>query len=230
MAGAESPVKALAAAAGAGGLFLAFWLGLGVPLPFSVAAGAAGYGALWLVLRNAFVRPPEGALGDFVDLALAERTVERGRILAAGLRETAARFRAGDTLRPRLARLAEALDAIAKDVAADPKDAGTASVFLGVQGESAARIARLALDLETRGASREQLAEAREKISAAMDSLVDAHERLLAHLQEDNMAELQAELDVLEQSMGLDERLERELGGTGEEGRSPPAGIARGSR
>jgi hypothetical protein len=222
-------LKALLSAGGAGGLFFLFWLVLGLPLPWSAAAGAAGYGALWLLLGGALSGLLPGGkaqapIGSFVDEGLARRTAAQALAAAKALEETLARYDRRDPLLPRFRRLAELLRAIAADVQADPKDATAASAFIGLQGEGAARVARIALDLEGRGASREQLAEARERVSAALDGLVAAHERHLAHLQEDNLAELQAELDVLEQSLGLDEELEREIEGSAPGGWKPGTG------
>jgi hypothetical protein len=199
----------LVAALGGGGLFLALWLALGIPLPWSAAAGGAGYGAIWFMLKGARRREERIPFaGDFVDKELARKTISRARQAAGKLREESARMEKGDALAPRLDRLAKLQEAIASDVEADPKDALSASAFLSTQGEAASRIARLAVDLAGRGASDAQLGQAREKIAFALDRLVSLHERHLANLQEDNLAELQAELDAIEEGLSLEEEID----------------------
>ena len=213
------PFAALASALGGGGLFLALWLALGLPLVWSAAAGAAGYGALWLMLAGGRKREERLPFASgFVDKELARKTIALARQSAAKLREESARLGRGDALGPRFARLAELSDAIASDVEADTKDAVSASAFLATQGEAAARIARLAADLAGRGASGAQLSQAREKIAAALDRLVTLHERHLANLQEDNLAELQAELDAIEDGLSLEEEIDGASRGSGASG------------
>ncbi|MDP3178144.1 MAG: hypothetical protein Q8M76_09595, partial [Spirochaetaceae bacterium] len=117
------PFAALAAALGGGGLFLALWLALGLPLAWSAGAGAAGYGALWLMLGGGRKRDEKLPFSSgFVDKELARRTIALARQSAAKLREESARLGRGDSLAPRFARLAELSEAIASDVEADPKD------------------------------------------------------------------------------------------------------------
>ncbi len=202
--------KAVLAAAGGGALFLAFWLGLGVPLGFSVGAGAAGYGALWAI-ANAFIKRKEASLGSFVDKDLARKTVALGQAAVKALDEEIPRFDRRDPFVAKFKRLSELLGAITRDVEKDPKDATAAYAFLSLQGEACARVARLALEMGSRGASTEKVAEARERIGKALDTLISAHERHLDHLQDDNLAELQSELDVLEESLGFDATLEKAL-------------------
>jgi len=193
-------------ALGAGGLFVLLWLVLGVPLPFSLAAGAAGFGALWYMLKGRRADQDEAPrLEEFVDLEMAKKTAAQGRELAASLQEQIARLPRGDRMGARLARLVELLVAIAKDIDSDPKDAPAARAFLGFQGESALRIARLALDMQARGASEAQLRDARSRIEASLDRLIRAHELHLARLQEDNIAELQGELEALEESLAIED-------------------------
>jgi len=201
-------VKALVPAGGAGGLFAALWLGLGVPLPFSALASAAGYVALFFMLKG-LSKPEEreAAIGDFVDVGLAKKTAARGRELGLAIRGRLEGFERRDPLIAQFRRLAELLEAIAADVEADPKDAIAAASFLSSEGEAVLRLASLALSLGQRGASEEQLREARAKIGGTLDKLIGAHERHLARLQEDNLAELEAELDVLEESLGIEEQL-----------------------
>ncbi len=195
-----------ASAVGAGGLFVLLWLVLGVPLPFSLVAGAAGFGALWYMLKGRRVEPDESPrLEEFVDLDMARKTAAQGRELAASLQEQIARLPRGDRMGARLSRLVELLVAIVKDIESDPKDATAARAFLGFQGESALRIARLALDMQARGASEAQLRDARAKIESSLDRLIRAHELHLARLQEDNIAELQGELEALEESLAIED-------------------------
>lgn len=229
----EGGIWGLVAAAGAAGLFFLLWLVIGVPLEFSALAGALGYGALWFVLRGMKPRPDDAEVRlntAFVDKDLAAKTVAEGRAAASELRGLLGGFAAGHPLSGRFKTLARLLDAIAADVEADPKDAPAAAAFLGFQGQAAARLARLTLDLEGRGASGGQIEALRARLAPTLDRLVKAFEQHLAHLQEDNLAEIQAELDVLENSLGLDDGFETELRaaaeaagreGTGPEPRMP---------
>jgi hypothetical protein len=136
---------------------------------------------------------------------MAKKTAAQGRELAASLQELVARLPRGDRMGARLSRLVELLLAIVKDIESDPKDAPAARAFLGFQGESSLRIARLALDMQARGASEEQLRDARTKIEASLDRLIRAHELHLARLQEDNIAELEGELEALEESLAIED-------------------------
>lgn len=206
----KGSLKAIASAGGAGGLFLIFWLGLGVPLVFSAAAGGLGYVALWFVFGGARGLK-EIPVGSWVDKELARKTVAEAFAAAKALDDAAAGFAPRDAFMPRFRRLSELLRAIGRDVESDPKDAQAASVFVNLQGGIGARLAKLCLALQTRGASPEQVDEARARISTALDRLVVAHERHLAHLQEDNLDELRSELELLEQSLGFEEEFENEL-------------------
>jgi hypothetical protein len=202
----KGSLKALVSAAGAGSLFLLLWLAIGLPLPYSAAAGGAGYLALWLLIGGASPRGAgEGRIGDFVDKELAKRTTAQAFAFAKALEESCAGFDAKDPLLPKFRKLAGLLRAIGEDVESDPKDAQAASLFIGLQGETGKRLAGLLIGLESRGASREQVAAARERVETALGRLILAYERHLARLQEDNLDELQAELDLLEQSLGLEE-------------------------
>lgn len=201
-------LKALVPAGGAGALFIAFWLGLGVPLPFSALASAAGYTALFFMLKGlSRAETREAAIGDFIDIGLAKKTAARGRELSQALRAQLQSFDRGDLLGAKFRKLSELLEAIAADVEADPKDAVAAASFLSTEGEAAPRLASLILSLGRRETSAEQLREARAKVEGTLDKLILAHERHLARLQEDNIAELEAELDVLAESLGIDEQL-----------------------
>jgi hypothetical protein len=240
-----SALGSIIAAIGAGLLFLLCWLIVGVPLLWSAAAGVVGYVALWMV---------GGALGDrikaigskpldtaFVDKDLAAKTVAQGKACAARVRELLASLEPGNPLAARFSSLAKAIDAIAADVKADPKDAPAAQAFLSYQGETVARLLRLVLDIQSRGdgASRAGTGSAREKLEkrleGALEQLQLSFRNHLANLQEDNIAELQAELDVLEQSLGFDYELQEAMkAGKGPQGsgdsaaRSGQTGTSRG--
>lgn len=220
-----SAARAFVPAAGAAALFLGFWLGLGVPLAYSLAAGAAAYVALFFMLKGAAGPAKEEArVGDFVDRDLARKTAARGRELAREVETELAGFEGEPALAAKFRSLAGLLTAIAADVEADPKDALSASVFLGLQGEAVPRLLRLCRDLRRRGASETQLGEAGAKIDLVLEKLIKAHEDRLARLQDDNLAELQVELDVLGETMGIDEEIEASLR---EAGAAKPAPGAR---
>jgi hypothetical protein len=202
--GGGSGWTALISSAGAAGLFFGFWLVLGVPLPWSAGAGVAGYAALWLLasgLRG--IKKPETAasLTDYVDIELARKTVASGRASAAALRSRIPELGRGNPLVGRGIRIAELLEAIASDVESDPKDAPAAHAFLDYQGDAASRLVKLAIDLAKRGGSPDQIAEAQAKLERTFALLEGALEHHLARLQEDNLAELQSELEVLEESL-----------------------------
>lgn len=192
------------------GVFLAFWLLIGVPLPFSLGAAVLGYAGSFFMIKGIGDKLNEERPLDlaFVDKELADRVVAEGKASAQALREQIALFPKGHELARRFTKVADLIAAIAADVEADPKDASAAQGFLSIQGQTAARLARLALDLEKRGASEGQLTEAYPKLVKTLERLQAACERHLARLQEDNLAELQAELEVLEQSLGFETEFE----------------------
>jgi hypothetical protein len=199
---------AAAAAIGSGTLFLVSWFAIALPLPFALAVGAAAYVALWFVGREVGEKlfPPERPLDlNFVDLELAASTEALGKESAAKLRAILGRIRKDDPLFKRFARVADLMDAIARDVKGDPKDAPAARTFLAYYAEASCRLAALVADVRERGASKAQLDDANARLETSLDRLVKAFESHLARLQEDNLAELQAELDVLEQSMGFED-------------------------
>ncbi len=197
-------LRALASAGGAGVLFALFWLALGIPLPWSAGAGVAGYAALWALFSGLARERKEAPIGEFVDPVLAKRAAAAAREAASSLEATAKGLGPRDALLPKLRELSGLLGAIAADVEADPKDAAAAFAFVAAQGEASARAARLALQIETRGGSREQVEDARARVGAALDSLIAAHRRQLHSLQEDNLAELRAELETLEATLDLE--------------------------
>lgn len=232
MSKAGDSARALVAAGASGGLFVVFWLVVGVPLAFSAAAGVAAYAAAWFMLKEAFAGGGDKPLDTaFVDRKLAAETVVKGHAAAEALRALCTGFAKGRPAAQRFRRLAELLDAIAADVEADPKDAPAANSFIAFQGEAASRLARLALDLEARGASAEQKGQVEERLQKTLARMETAFEHHLARLQDDNVAELQAELDVLEQSLGWDEglleQLEADAAGHKSEPRKPQAGSPR---
>lgn len=212
-------LRAVLSAAGAGGMFAAFWLGLGVPLAYSVVAGLAGYGSLWLLLGSALGGRKTPSAGTYVDRELARRTSAEAASLARKLEAAIRSFPPRDPLLPRFRRLVELLDAIGRDVEADPKDAASAAAFLGGQGSAGERLATLCGALEGRGASRERTAEARARAAKTLDRLVSAFENHLARLQDDNLDELATELEILEENLGFEDEFERMAR---ESGREPP--------
>ncbi|MBN1241249.1 MAG: hypothetical protein JXA15_00925 [Spirochaetales bacterium] len=197
-------MRALASAGGAGVLFALFWLVLGIPLTWSAGAGVAGYAALWALLSGMARERKPTPIGEFVDPALAKRAAAVAREAASSLEATAKGLGPRDALLPKLRELSGLLGAIAADVEEDPKDAAAAFAFVAAQGEASARAARLALQIESRGGSREQVEDARARVGAALDSLIAAHRRQLHSLQEDNLAELRAELETLEATLDLE--------------------------
>ncbi len=215
--GGSGAFKPLLAAAGGGILFAASWLALGVPLLYSALAGIAGYGSLWLLVGAVGGKAPSSP-GSYVDKELAARTSAEAAARAGELEAAIAALPPRDPLLPRFRRLAELLRAIGRDVDADPKDAESASVFLGLQGSTGSRLAALCRALGQQGVSREQAEAARTRVAAALDRLVKAFEDHLAHLQEDNLAELASELEILDQSLGLEDEFERLRRGGGTDG------------
>jgi 5-bromo-4-chloroindolyl phosphate hydrolysis protein len=167
-----------------------------------------GYVALYFVGKEIGERlfPGETPLDTaFVDTELAESTAAYADERLAALRDALRRFRATDPRARKFQRVAELMAAIARDVRSDPKDAPAARAFLAYYADASVRLANLVADMDERGASAEQLADANARLGTALDRLVAAFEHHLARLQDDNLAELQAELDVLEQSMGFDD-------------------------
>lgn len=195
--------RALLAGLGAAILFTVFWLPVGLPLGWSAGAALLAYGALWLMLKGGD-KERDGAYEPFVDKPLAAKTAAAARAKAGALRSLLATSGGRPADRPRFERIASLLEAIASDVEADPKDAVAAKAFVEANGEAVLRIAKLALELESRGASAAQLSEARDRLDRNLDRLERAFNAHLASLQEDNLAELQAELDVLEESLEPD--------------------------
>lgn len=214
-AGKGSGLAALFSSLGAAALFFLFWLVVGLPLPWSAGAGIAGYAALWLVFSGSqkkIALEEKPLTMDYVDEELARKTVMAGRAAAAALREKLPELGRGNPLARRCARLAELLEAIAADVESDPKDAPAAFSFLGYQGDVASRLTRLAIDLERRGGSEAQVAESRARLERTFGLLESALEKHLSRLQEDNMAELRSEIEVLEESLSAEAAFEAELG------------------
>lgn len=213
MSGKErGALGAVVAAGGAGAIFLALWLGIGVPLAFSGIGAAASYGAIWAMSRARKPRKEGSFIDAPVDKKLAAAVSARSARAAAELRETCAGLPPKHALAPRFGKIAGLLDAIGSDVRADPKDAQAARSFLDAHADTPAKLAKLVIALESRGASAEQLAPSRARLEKALGLLQAAFERQLARLQDDNLAELDVELEVLEQSLGIDEGFDEELG------------------
>ncbi len=208
-----SPLWGMIAALGAGALFLVFWLGVGIPLPWSVGAGGLAYGALWLILRGGLKTDTREKLLDtnFVDLPLAKKVVEEGRINIRELREVMGNFSKDRPFYKKLEKVAALLELIVKDVEVDPRDAPAAGAFLGFQGKAAARLGLMAWNLEEKGASLTQTKETMTKVEYTLDRLITGCEHHLSRLQEDNVSELNAELEVLESSLGLERGFDQEL-------------------
>lgn len=205
--GRGSGLTAVVSSLGATGLFFTFWLAVGVPLVWSAGAGIAGYAALWMLIsgaRRTGKNVPDRLVMDYVDTDLARKTVASGRAAAKSLRDRIPELGPSNPLTPRCQRLAQLLDAIASDVESDPKDAPAAHAFLSYQGEAASRVTTMAIELKKRGGSESQLAEARSRIGRIFELLEAALEHQLERLQEDNLAELQSELEVLEESLAQD--------------------------
>ncbi len=212
--GGGSGLAALVSSLGAASLFFLFWLVVGLPLPWSAGAGVAGYTALWFLvsgLGGAGARSEKPFVTDYVDAELARKTIAAGRAAAASLRERIPELGRSNPLSRRCSRIAELLDAIASDVESDPKDAPAAHAFLSYQGEAASRLTRLAIELEKRGGSEAQVADAGARLEHTFGLLESSLERQLARLQEDNIAELQSELEVLEESLESDDPFGAEL-------------------
>ncbi|HAP43870.1 MAG: hypothetical protein A2087_02230 [Spirochaetes bacterium GWD1_61_31] len=213
MVKSEGGLGALLSAGSAAAVFIVSWLLLGIPLPFSLGAAVASYGAVWLVGRGLKEhlnrdRPLNTA---FVDLDLAKATVARGRQLGLELSGLLARLPAGHVMHQYFRELVDLVAAITKDVAADPKDAPQANAFLASQGEAVGRLLKILLDLLERSPDRRLDPELDERLTRSLKRLQAGFRSHLAHLQEDNIAELQAELDVLEDGLGFDHELETAL-------------------
>lgn len=210
--GSGNSLGGLLAGAAAGGLFLLFWLVLGVPLVGSAVAGVAAYAGVWFMLRGLPSGKQEKPLDlNFVDKDLARKTVVEGTALLGEFREAWGKFSRGSAFLPSLKKLDELMAAVIRDVEQDPKDAPAAGAFLRFQGQTALRITKMAFDLETRPAAGVQTSELRERIEKLLEKLLRAFSQHLAHLQQDNVNELQAELEVLESSLGLESDFDQEL-------------------
>lgn len=230
--GRGSGLAALLSSAGASALFFMFWLVVGLPLPWSAGAGIAGYAALWLLLAGVGGKgtaDEKPLVMDYVDAELAKKTVAAGRAAAAALRERLPELGRSNPLSIRCSRIAQLLDAIASDVESDPKDAPAAQIFLNYQGEAASRLTRMAIELGKRGGSEAQIAETGARIERTFGLLESALESQLARLQEDNIAELQSELEVLEESLSEDASFEAELMKPDTERRLIPGGADMGA-
>ena len=213
-------LQPLLATAGGAALLFGGWLLAGLPLLWSAVAGLFGYGALWLVLSG-LGKPVDARSASelFVDPELARKTVESGRAAAASIRTAARGLEPGSALSKRSQRLAELIEAVAADVEADPKDAPAAQAFLSYQAEAASRLIKVGVELAKRGGSSSQVAEAEVRLERTFDLLIRAFEKQLASLQEDNIAELQSEIEVLEESLSeaapFDAELEKARGRDG---------------
>lgn len=204
-----SLLQAVLSSGGAVGLFVVSWLVVGVPLPGSLLIGGAGYAALWLIGRGLARKQDadQPAIGSFVDMELARATVAKARASAAELQGLVDQLPKKHELYAGFSQLPRLVMAIAEDVQDDPKDAPQADAFVSYQVDAAARLLRLVLDIRKRSQQDALEPVLRQRLSAAVARLDASFRSHLAHLQEDNIAELQAELDVLEQGMSFDEQL-----------------------
>lgn len=191
----------LVAGIAAGGVFLLFWLVLGLSFPLSLGAGALSMGgvlAIALGLRPADPAPGK-ALGEYVDQDLAKKVVEDSRKAAAELEAACGRMEPG-SVRTKFLSLAKGLGRIGKDVAEDPRDALAASIFLSNNGEAALRMAHLYLKLRKDGPARNGNQATLAKLDDVLDRMVASTELELSKLQADEWDALKLELDLMEES------------------------------
>ncbi len=214
-----SGALALLAALAAGGLFLLTWPIFGMPLFIALPISLAGYGAVWLLGRGLAERIAERVNKPldtaFIDKALAQETVQQGSLLLKTYREMLAKLPARHSLRSGFEEIADLIKAITDDVQADPKDAPQAKAFLASQGEAVLRILKLTVDLLARSPDHQIEAGISKRLTDALTRLGSMFRSHLAHLQEDNIAEMQAELDIIEQSLGFEEELQQAVKRTG---------------
>ncbi len=184
----------------AGGVFLLFWLVLGLSFALSLGAGALSMGGALAILRGlGKAGAPEGeaALGEYVDRDLARKVVEDARRAASELEACCAGMEAGP-VRSKFHALALGLGGIGADVAEDPRDAVAASIFLTNYGAAAIRMARLYLGLRKDGRSQEGNRATLAKLDGVLDRMAAAIEQELANLQADEWDALRLEIDFME--------------------------------
>lgn len=199
-------IRGVVAGAGAGGVFLLFNLVLGIPLPFSILAAAAGLGGLLLVTRSGNGKAAFPGGQPVAEAVEACAKLEKD--LAAVCRD----LKSGP-VKDRLEGIRALGRKIARDVEQDPKDAREALRFLAYYGDTTVRIATIHRDLEGHGLDASRLQDARSRVLRQLEALEKAFSLELVRLQDDNLLDLDTELKVLEQTMaaeGLDAMIKEE--------------------
>lgn len=184
----------------AGGVFLLFWLVLGLPFAVSLGAGILSMGGALAIakgLGTTGARAGEAAVGEYVDKDLAKKVVEDAKTAAAGLLASCEAMEAG-SVRSKFRKLAEGLGKIGADVALDPRDAVAASIFLTNNGDAAIRMARIYLRLRKDGQAQDGNQATLAKLDGVLDRMVKAAELELTKLQADEWDELRMEIDLME--------------------------------
>lgn len=191
----------LVAGVAAGGIFLLFFLVLGLGLPLSIGAGVAGFAGLMLVLAGKGNKDSGGTTPG--SKALVQEAIQVCEARAREIDTLAKDIRKG-TIRTRLDRIADLSRRIADDVRKDPKDAKDALRFMNYYGDTVCKIARLFRDLDSHGLESAAILETRTKVDRHLETLEKAFAVQLARLQEDNLLDLDTELKVLEQTIEME--------------------------
>lgn len=180
--------------------FLGFLFGLDAPLIAALGAGAAGFAGSWFLLAKAKSRVLTVDMGAPVTQDQLDAVLEEGRARVKDILEHGKRIR-NPRVKAHVEKIADVVDRIYKNFETDPKDIKTAKKFLNYYLETAIKIMDRYADLSEKGLVS---AEAKQTLVRAEELLVKIHaafEKQLARLYEDDVLDLDAEMQLLEQTM-----------------------------
>jgi 5-bromo-4-chloroindolyl phosphate hydrolysis protein len=189
-----------------GGLFLVLWLLLGVPLVWSLAAGAAGWGAGLLVFRR---RPAVEVALDGATREMRLAALREGTDKLADIRRTVSRI-ADPRVRGKGDAVCTVVQNILEDLRKDPGDIRSARQFLSYYLDATGRIFTRYVELADTGLATADIASSMRRVEQTMDTMRSAFEKQHARLLEHDVLDLDSEIALLENTLRLEGLAEEE--------------------
>ena len=184
-----------------GGIFLVFWLLVGVPLIPSLLIGAAAYGAGLLVFRRqprAIAVDTGGAPREIRETALRE-----GEERVAVLKGLSARISA-TSVRRTCDEVVSSAQRILEDLKKNPKDIRTARQFLSYYLDATVKIVARYVELAGKNLDDASIKDSLARAESMLQMISGAFEKQHARLLEDDVMDLDAEMTLLKQTLSME--------------------------
>jgi 5-bromo-4-chloroindolyl phosphate hydrolysis protein len=199
----QKKLRAPIAAGIAGGtVFLVFLFILNLGIPLAALAGLAALAAGYFLFRPS--RKTEIVVGTLdVSNEMLDQVLKEGRQKLDQLKKLTAKITV-DSARDKAQHICELTGKILDDITQDPKDIKPERQFLNYYLDATLKILKRYVDLSRNKVTSGSFQDVLSRVENTLGTLVEAYEKQLSRLMEDDVMDLETEIAVLDNMMKME--------------------------